>query len=337
MTNVKQREIWLDNVKVFACILVLLGHFFQSMTKAAILPANDLYKWFNQTIYYFHVPLFFICSGYLYQKLSKVNTVRCWSINVLKKALTLGVPYFSFSLATWLLKTLFSESVNSEIGGLADILFLHPTSPYWYLYALFFLFSLTPTFKNRTTASIGLSIAFLLKVFGIVKGSSNIPVISYIISNEIWFVIGMWLYVFEFQHFMKKRNFFIPVAIGIVFLTSSVMISFNDIQSRILPFVMGLTACCSVLMIMEKSFENRSQPKFFEILAQYTMPIFLMHTLFAASLRSVLLKIGICSAGIHMVLGITISFIGPMFAAIIMKQTKWMEFFLYPGKFIKIK
>lgn len=75
MAEVKQREIWIDNVKVIACVLVVLGHFFQSMTKANILPANDLYRWFNQTIYYFHVYLFFICSGYLYQKWSRVEDV----------------------------------------------------------------------------------------------------------------------------------------------------------------------------------------------------------------------------------------------------------------------
>ena len=71
---VKTREKWVDDVKVIACILVVLGHFFQSMVKASIMPENDLYKWFNITIYYFHVPLFFICSGYLYQKYSKVKT-----------------------------------------------------------------------------------------------------------------------------------------------------------------------------------------------------------------------------------------------------------------------
>ena len=37
----KQREIWVDIVKVVACILVVLGHFFQSMTRADVLPAND--------------------------------------------------------------------------------------------------------------------------------------------------------------------------------------------------------------------------------------------------------------------------------------------------------
>ena len=41
-TAVKTREKWVDDVKVIACILVVLGHFFQSMTKANILPENDL-------------------------------------------------------------------------------------------------------------------------------------------------------------------------------------------------------------------------------------------------------------------------------------------------------
>lgn len=32
----KNREVWVDDVKVIACVLVVLGHFFQSMTKAKI-------------------------------------------------------------------------------------------------------------------------------------------------------------------------------------------------------------------------------------------------------------------------------------------------------------
>ena len=75
--------------------------------------------------------------------------------------------------------------------------------------------------------------------------------------------------------------------------------------------------------------------KMMDFLAKYTMPIFLMHTLFAAPLRSVLIKIGIENAVIHVVLGLVISFAGPIIAAWIMKKTKWLEFFLYPNKFIR--
>ncbi len=169
-TAVKTREKWVDDVKVIACILVVLGHFFQSMTKTNIFPANDLYKWFNTTIYYFHVPLFFMCSGYLYQKYSKVNDFRSWKKNVAKKALALGVPYVTFSTATWVLKTVFSGSVNDQIGGLGDTLLLHPTSPYWYLYALFFIFLITPTFSTVKMAIVGFAIAALAKTFILTGG-----------------------------------------------------------------------------------------------------------------------------------------------------------------------
>lgn len=84
-----KREIWVDNVKVFACILVAMGHFFQSMTKANIVPTNTVYQWFDETIYLFHVQLFFICSGYLYQKYSRVDTFVSWRNNIVKKALAL--------------------------------------------------------------------------------------------------------------------------------------------------------------------------------------------------------------------------------------------------------
>lgn len=114
-----QREIWVDNVKVVACILVVLGHFFQSMTQSGVLPTNDLYKWFNQTIYYFHVPLFFICSGYLYQKLSRVDDIHSWGKNVLKKidrAWCAVHHFFNYYLDFENYVFLFGQQGNRRIG-----------------------------------------------------------------------------------------------------------------------------------------------------------------------------------------------------------------------------
>lgn len=265
-----------------------------------------------------------------------VNDVHSWGKNVLKKIINLGIPYFVFSFATWLLKTVFAGSVNSESGGLFDTLFLHPASPYWYLYALFFLFLITPTFRNKSIAMIGLLIALAFKalVFG---GGYGVQVISYILSNEIWFVIGMCLSVFEFKKYLLKRSRIIPIAVGVTFLVLSIWVYIAGVEHGIVSFLLGLLACCSIVMLIEQIYENGKQSAVFGTLAKYTMPIFLMHTLFAAPLRTVLFKLGIQNAVIHVILGIAISFIGPMVAAIIMKKTKWLEFFLYPGKFIKMK
>lgn len=96
---------------------------------------------------------------------------------------------------------------------------------------------------------------------------------------------------------------------------------------------MGLLACVAVIL-MVAGFEEKFG-RGMDFLAKYTMPIFLMHTLSAAPLRSVLMKVGIENAVVHVVLGLGISFAGPITAAWIMKKTKWLEFFLYPNKFIR--
>ena len=322
---VKTREKWVDDVKVIACILVVLGHFFQSMTKANILPENDLYKWFNTTIYYFHVPLFFICSGYLFQKYSKVNSLGSWRRNVAKKMLALGVPYATFTTATWVLKKVFSSSVNDKIGGLGDTLFLHPTAPYWYLYALFFIFLLTPTFKSVKAAAVGLVVALAAKGLFLTGGGYGVYAVSTVLSNEIWFVLGMSICAFNVQLKGKRVQ---GAICGLLFVIMSVVVYKAKISGGVIPFAMGLLACVAVILMV--SGVERRFGRGMDILAKYTMPIFLMHTLFAAPMRSVLLKLGIGSSVIHVVLGLGISFVGPIIAAWIMKKTKWLEFFLYP-------
>lgn len=327
---VRTREKWVDDVKVIACILVVLGHFFQSMTKANILPENDLYKWFNTTIYYFHVPLFFICSGYLYQKYSKVNDFKSWKKNVVKKALALGVPYVTFSTATWVLKTAFSGSINGSAGGFGETMFLHPTAPYWYLYALFFIFLVTPTFTSVKTAAVGLVVAGFAELLYL--GGTEIYAVSTVLANEMWFVLGMSVCAFNIQLKDKK---FQGVILGTLFLGLSIVVYMMNIQNSMLSFVLGVMACAAVIFLVVANEEKFGKTMGF--FAEYTMPIFLMHTLFAAPMRSVLMKIGVTNAVIHVVLGLGIGFAGPIIATWFMKKTKWLEFFLYPNKFIKFK
>ena len=331
-TAVRTREKWVDDVKVIACILVVLGHFFQSMTKANILPENDLYQWFNTTIYYFHVPLFFICSGYLYQKYSKVNSVSSWCKNVAKKVLALGVPYATFTTATWVLKKMFSSSVNDQIGGLGDTLLLHPTAPYWYLYALFFIFLVTPTFSSVKAAAVGSVVAIVAKGLILTGGGYSVYAVSTVLSNEIWFVLGMSICAFNVQLKGKRVQ---GTICGLLFMILSVVVYMVENHSKMASFALGLLACIAVILLVVDSEEKFGRGM--DFLAKYTMPIFLMHTLFAAPLRSVLMKVGIENAVIHVVVGLGISFIGPIIAAWIMKKTRWLEFFLYPNKFVKIR
>ena len=42
-----QREIWVDNVKVIACLLVVLGHFFVCVIEVTIQVEGDCYEGFD--------------------------------------------------------------------------------------------------------------------------------------------------------------------------------------------------------------------------------------------------------------------------------------------------
>lgn len=71
-----QRLDWVDNLKGIGMILVILGHV-------------SINKYLNDIIYSFHMPLFFIISGFLFNFSNKDNYV-------LKKVKSLIVPYFKF-------------------------------------------------------------------------------------------------------------------------------------------------------------------------------------------------------------------------------------------------
>lgn len=328
-TAVRTREKWVDDVKVIACILVVLGHFLASVQSYA--PGGVLYEWFHKTIYYFHVPLFFICSGYLYQKYSQIDDIKSYLKNISKKALALGIPYVTFSSVTWVLKTVFSRDVNNQIGGFCDTLFLHPTAPYWYLYALFFIFLVTPTFSTVKMTAVGLAVAIAAKAYILTGGGgTEIYAVSTVLTNEIWFVLGMSICVFNVQLHGKKK---LGVLSGLIFVILSILAYVKDVVPGAFTFILGLIACFSVILLVANNTENSTIfGKVMGFLSKYTMPIFLMHTIMAATLRTILLRIDVTNGIVHIVLGLIISFGGPILAAYIMERTTWLEFFLYPNK-----
>ena len=122
---------------------------------------------------------------------------------------------------------------------------------------------------------------------------------------------------------------------GLLFVILSIVVYIEEMGGSAISFAMGLLACVAVIMLVADYEEKFG--KGLDFLAKYTMPIFLMHTLFAAPMRSVLLKVGIENAMAHVVLGIGISFAGPIIATWIMKKTKWLEVFLYPNKVLQRK
>ena len=325
-----KREVWVDYIKVLACVLVVLGHFFQSMVKASIIPETGFHLWFDATIYYFHVPLFFICSGYLYQRYSIVDSWESWGKNIIKKAINLGIPFFAFSTLTWIIKTVFADSTSNAIGGIVEVLFINPYPPYWYLYVLFFIFLLIPTVRSLKGMGLLLTIAVVMKIaICAFPGLTlwKIYAVYGVFQYTIWFVLGMSLEIIGAEK-IKRR------ALGFVLLAAFIGLSIYtvNISNDFIGFGMAILACAGIFMMMVHMKSN----KVLDILAPYTMPVFLMHTLIAAPIRIALVKIGIMNPVIHVVVGLIASIIGPVIVIKIMQKIK-LDILVYPGKYIRIK
>lgn len=124
-------------------------------------------------------------------------------------------------------------------------------------------------------------------------------------------------------------------AVGALFLPLSVLVYARELGDWA-QFVIGVLACLCFISIAVVFGAVWSRSSAFVRCANWTMPVFLMHTIFAAGLRVVLLKLGIASAALHIVLGLIVGFVGPVLAMLIMERLKPLDFLVYPNRYIKL-
>lgn len=184
MEEIKGRIRWLDAWKGFAMLLVVLGHIADGYLDAGLFATHETQlSWLYRVIYSFHMPLFFVLSGYTfyvaYAKKRKERTagfrVQLWN---------LAAVYVLFSVLQWGVKMLFADLVNSSYT-LRDLLLIpiDTMDPYWYLYVLIFLYFIG-WFMERGKQPEVLKLFFFL----------GISFLSEFVSKSIFFELKRTLY-----------------------------------------------------------------------------------------------------------------------------------------------
>jgi fucose 4-O-acetylase-like acetyltransferase len=332
-----KRENWIDSIKVLACTLILVGHLVQGLQRTGILVRNGKFAFFLWFIYLFHVQLFFLCSGYLHEKKDKAGSLRDWLHYIGYKLVALGIPYFSFSLITWLLKSRFIDLVNIRTGHLIAFLFTSPAlAQYWYLYTLFFLFLFIPNIKNNKIL-IPLAVGF----FGLYLISGRL-VFSFALYSMaqygFWFVLGMLMCNLGFGDLKKSASLiFASLVLIIIFTgTSCALYSYGYRATfTIFTIILGTLACLGLSMLFRYIEACGFYSRFVTLIAKYSFPIYLLHTIYAASVRTLLIFTGVKSVWIHLLLGFTAGTAGSILTAFIFEKMVYPEFIFYPWKVIK--
>ena len=87
MAQIRQRLGYVDFMRGVAILLVVIGHMIQFNGVAS---ANPVFE----AIYTFHMPLFFAISGYITQKVTRINNLKQYGTFMKKKIISILIPYF---------------------------------------------------------------------------------------------------------------------------------------------------------------------------------------------------------------------------------------------------
>ena len=281
---------------------------------------------FIDFIYCFHVYIFFLCSGYLFQKQKPKSFVFR-----IEKFVNFLCLYIIFSGITYIVKIIFSSAVNSPVSNsFLEILLFEPINQMWYLYAIAAIFLFSKFIDSQKTAYILFGISLILKIACIVGLKEFLPVpINYLFENMVWFVLGQLLAYRQLKLGKTVSVIFTVLFIALFVVKTLFPFSWLD---PILTFL-GVMGSAGIVYNLTKNKAGVTGPWLY--LSKYMLQIYLLHTICAAGIRAVLLKLGISHILPHALLGLVFSFVVPVICAVIAEKISFLNILFFPVKTIK--
>lgn len=295
-----------------------------------VLWKNWLLSGFVQVIYHFHVALFFFASGYLFQRSAeRCATLKAYGRKKLLRLVDLVIPYIIFSVINYVIMVILGDSVNNAVmTSLWKTLLLSPIAQMWFLYALAMVTLVTPAMRSNKGCAALITAAVTVKVVGMFPALRLVDATSYILWHELWYVVGM-LWAFKGIRMNLLWTLLSAVAFAGVCALEFIQGSLNGVLETVATLT-GVLMCVGFFQLVTEKRERLSPV--WSILARYMLQIYLLHTIFAAGVRIVLMKLGVMNAPIHLVLGFAASFVGPVVCAWIAERTKVLNFAFCPSK-----
>lgn len=125
----EKRLDYIDKLRGFAILMVVMGHLYLPYTKdGSSHPVAEM-------IYSFHMPLFFFISGYLCEITHKIDRIGYWQFCI-KKATSLLIPYFTWVVAK---SFIFTDKPVASFREFISLFDFFPNKLFWFMPVLFLI------------------------------------------------------------------------------------------------------------------------------------------------------------------------------------------------------
>lgn len=259
-------------LKGIAIILVVLGHSFPDYgIGTGIKERINIYTF--AYIYSFHMPLFFMISGFLfYNSINRINNIKDRFALIKNRFIRLFIPYLFYSVVTMIMKTVFSTYAQHEFN-LKDLYRIllgdNPNGGLWFLYVLFIInliIILLP--KKKISYIITFIISYIILFTA--KDFMNYATLYRIVNHMPFFIFG--IFVFNYYDSFKKMfkgNLLVMLLLG-SFVALDVGYAGNISYYSVIIAYSGIL----VTYIISTMLENKC--KVLSFLGKYTMEIYLL-------------------------------------------------------------
>ena len=265
----------MDVLRGIGIFLVVFGHSFPDNK----FNNNSFYSFVFYGIYMFHMPLYFLISGFFAIKIYEIINWNKYIDFVKKKFKRLIIPYFIFSFIAIPIKIYLNKFASRplEIGEVFKSLLIYPLdSPiqyFWFIYVMFFIFLIAPIFK-KVQLKYTLIITFLLSVTVPLQGI-KVFYLSGIIHYMFYFFLGV-----AFRKYYKKiteAKYKISITLISLAIVSKITLMPASIENfklliGVIAGVFGILACINIAKLIE----NKKIATFFSMLANYSYEIYLI-------------------------------------------------------------
>ena len=285
---VKKNKIifdWVLIAKGIGIILVVIGHFSPKL-------APNYWVEIIKIIYSFHMPLFFLLSGFLFnnEKYSYLMLIKLKIKRLLYPFISIATIFFIIKYSSGLI---FNLENPVKIGNVFSLL-SNPLKSYmpllWFIYALFMIFLIYPILRRIIHNNY--IILIIIIMLNIICSNNNYPIIGNALLHIPYFIVGV-----IFREDCKLRNRILFGKMIYIIISGAmfffIYFIFHGIElvstiGYIVKFMLGASGAICVInisyMLEIKNFFS-AQKWLLTQIGFYSMSIYLFHTLFESAIR----------------------------------------------------